>query len=158
MDTRRRLVPPEHSVDQDRALALGLDQIGDRWSLLIVRALLGGARRYNELSGEVVGIAPNVLAARLRHLEEHRLVSSTPYQERPRRLSYELTSNGRELGTVLGALSSWAARQHGFKERRVHKTCGTPLVWTPWCPTCSTAVSGTEPDSANPVVEGVVWM
>ena len=158
MGTQRRLVRVPPAGGQDRALALGLDQIGDRWSLLIVRALLVGARRYNELSGDVVGIAPNVLAARLRHLEEQRLVSSTPYQERPRRLAYELTASGRELGTVLGALTSWAARQHGFAERGVHPTCGTPLVWTPWCPTCSTVVSSTELGIASPVVDGVVWM
>ena len=48
----------------DHALALALDQVGDRWSLLVVRALLNGPRRYNELAGDVPGIAPNVLAAR----------------------------------------------------------------------------------------------
>lgn len=124
----------------DAALALALDQVGDRWSLLVIRSLLGGPRRYGELATDVPGIAPNVLAARLRHLENQRLVTSTPYQERPRRLAYELTTPGRELATVLGALSSWGARQHGIPERRVHAACGTSLTWRPWCPTCATVV------------------
>lgn len=124
----------------DAALALALDQVGDRWSLLMIRALLPGPRRYGELAGDVPGIAPNVLAARLRHLEAQRLITSAPYQERPRRLAYELTTPGRELATVLGALSSWGARQHGLPERRVHNACGTSLTWRPWCPTCASAV------------------
>lgn len=124
----------------DAALALALDQIGDRWSLLVVRALLAGPRRYNELATEVAGIAPNVLAARLRQLERDRLVVAVPYQERPRRLAYDLTTAGRELSTVLGALASWGARQHGLPERRLHDLCGTALTWQPWCATCASAV------------------
>ncbi len=127
-------------VVHDQALALALDQVGDRWSLLVVRALLSGPRRYNELAGDVPGIAPNVLAARLRHLETERLLTSSPYQERPRRLAYELTTTGRELATVLGALSSWGARMHGLPEHRTHDVCGSSLSWRPWCPTCGTVV------------------
>ncbi len=121
----------------DTALALALDQIGDRWSLLVVRALLSGPRKYNELAAEVEGIAPNVLAARLRQLERDQLVVSVPYQERPRRLAYDLTTAGRELATVLGALASWGARQHGLPEPRTHDACGTALTWRRWCPTCA---------------------
>jgi DNA-binding HxlR family transcriptional regulator len=138
----------------DRALALGLDQVGDRWSLLIVRALLQGPRRYNELVGDVPGIAPNVLAARLRHLERERLIVSAAYQERPRRLAYDLTAPGRELASVLGALSSWAARQHGLPEVRTHDVCGTAVQWRPWCPTCASTV---EVDASAPN-SVVVWM
>ena len=155
----------------DAALALALDQVGDRWSLLMIRALLGGPRRYGELAGDVVGIAPNVLAARLRHLEEQRLITSSLYQERPRRLAYELTTPGRELATVLGALSSWGARQHGLAERRLHDACGTSLTWRPWCPTCASPVdlpvessSSAEDPSASVVAAAavgagnLVWM
>jgi DNA-binding HxlR family transcriptional regulator len=128
----------------DSALALALDQVGDRWSLLIVRALLDGPRRYNELAAEVTGIAPNVLAARLRHLETERLLVSAAYQDRPRRLAYELTETGRELATVLGALASWGARQHGLPEGRTHDVCGTALTWRPWCPTCASVAESAE--------------
>ncbi len=139
----------------DAALALALDQVGDRWSLLIARALLDGPRRYNELAAEVIGIAPNVLAARLRHLETERLLVSTPYQDRPRRLAYDLTTTGRELATVLGVLSSWGARQHGLPEQRTHEVCGTALTWRPWCPTCGAVAEAPVPGRAG---SGDVWL
>ena len=148
----------------DHALALALDQVGDRWSLLVVRALLNGPRRYNELAGDVPGIAPNVLAARLRHLETERLLTSSPYQERPRRLAYELTTTGRELATVLDALSSWGARMHGLPEQRIHDVCGSSLSWRPWCPTCDVAVDvPSEPTTRdaqeeNRRADAPVWM
>ena len=142
----------------DSALALALDQVGDRWSLLIVEALLTGPRRYNELAAHVVGIAPNILAARLRHLEHERLVVATPYQERPRRFAYELTTTGRELAGVLGALSSWGARQHGLAERRTHDVCGTALTWQPWCPTCATVVVAEPAGQSGEREPTDVWM
>ena len=141
----------------DPSLALALDQIGDRWSLLVIGALLNGPRRNNELAAQVVGIAPNILAARLRHLERERLLVTTPYQERPRRLAYELTQSGRELATVLGALSSWGARQHGVPERRIHEVCGTALTWRPWCPTCAAVVEGPERRERDAAADEV-WM
>lgn len=151
-------------VVHDHALALALDQVGDRWSLLVVRALLNGPRRYNELAGDVPGIAPNVLAARLRHLETERLLTSSAYQERPRRLAYELTTTGRELATVLGALSSWGARMHGLPEHRIHDVCGSSLSWRPWCPTCDVMVDiPSEPKASGAGenterAEPLVWM
>ena len=68
----------------------GLARVGDRWTLLIVDALLEGAKRYSDLAHAVDGIAPNILAARLRKLERDGLVVARPYSHRPRRLSYEL--------------------------------------------------------------------
>jgi DNA-binding HxlR family transcriptional regulator len=144
----------------DHALARALEQIGDRWSLLLIRALLSGPRRYNELATDVPGIAPNVLAARLRHLEGQRLLTSAPYQLRPKRLAYSLSESGQELATVLGALSSWGARQHGLADLRRHDECGATLQWRPWCPTCQRAVDlPAEPagEAANQV-ERLVWM
>ena len=90
----------------DRALA----RVGDRWTLLVVEALLDGPRRYGELSTAVAGIAPNILAARLRKLEQEGLVVSTPYSSRPLRHQYQLTADGRELAGALHVLASWAAR------------------------------------------------
>ncbi len=123
------------------ALGRALKALGDRWTLQIVEVLLGGPKRYNDLAAEVVGIAPNVLASRLRHLEHARLVESRPYQDRPRRLEYSLTADGRSLADVLGVLETWADRASGPVEatdnpRVVHQRCGTPIEWKPWCPTC----------------------
>ena len=142
----------------DPALALALDQLGDRWSLLVVRALLGGPRRYSELVADVPGIAPNVLAARLKRLEAQRLLASTAYQQRPRRLAYELTTAGRELADVLGVLAGWAARQHGLAATSHHDACGTALEWRPWCPTCGVVVAPGHGSDGGSASADAVWM
>lgn len=61
------------------ALADALASVGDRWTLLVIAALLDGPRRFGELQADLPGIAPNILSARLRRLEEHRLVLAEPY-------------------------------------------------------------------------------
>src|SRR3954469_24352172 len=77
------------------ALGTALDRVGDRWSLLLVESLLAAPRRFNELSDAVPGIAPNILADRLRRLERARIVVATPYSRRPLRMEYALTADGR---------------------------------------------------------------
>ena len=89
----------------DRALAA----VGDRWSPLVVAALLDGPRRFGELQETVAGIAPNVLTARLRSLEEHGLVVAEPYSHRPLRYRYELTARGEDLAGPLRMLAAWGA-------------------------------------------------
>ena len=88
-------------------LAAALERVGDRWSLLLVEALLPGPRRFNELAEAVTGIAPNILADRLRRLESERVVSATPYSERPPRFAYALTDEGQELAGALRLLADW---------------------------------------------------
>jgi DNA-binding HxlR family transcriptional regulator len=78
-------------------LAAALERVGDRWSLLLVEALLAGPRRFSELAEAVPGIAPNILSDRLRRLESERVVRSTPYSERPPRFTYQLTPEVAEL-------------------------------------------------------------
>jgi DNA-binding HxlR family transcriptional regulator len=71
--------------DSRSALADALSTIGDRWTLLVIAALLDGPRRFGDLQEEVAGIAPNVLSQRLRQLERNALVVARPYSERPPR-------------------------------------------------------------------------
>ena len=115
---------------------LGLDQairaVGDRWSLLVLAALLDGERRYGELQAAVPGISSNVLASRLAALEGAGLVHSEPYSERPLRVSYALTDAGRELRTAIEALAAWGERQ----PEPQHAICGTPLELRWHCPAC----------------------
>src|SRR3954464_6262371 len=92
-------------------LADALARVGDRWTLLVVGALLDGPRRFNDLLDDVGGIAPNILTQRLRHLEREALVVARPYSERPPRFVYELTAGGRELAGALRLLADWGARQ-----------------------------------------------
>src|SRR5215213_1270880 len=131
---RRRHVPAPPSP-----LADALARIGDRWTLLVVAALLDGEKRFNELQDELHGIAPNVLSGRLKLLAEQALVVARPYSERPPRFVYELTASGRELAGALRLLADWGARAAGQAEP-VRHACGTPLEARWWCPACETAV------------------
>jgi DNA-binding HxlR family transcriptional regulator len=130
----------------DRALT----RVGDRWTLLIVEALLDGPRRFGELSDAVPGIAPNILAARLRKLERERLVVSAPYSTRPVRQQYELTADGLELASALAVFGAWAARVDGtVPVVPYHETCGTPLELRPWCPTCGVVADDADVDDLD---------
>lgn len=126
-------------------LVEAVGRVGDRWSLLIVDALLGGPRRFNELGDDIAGIAPNILSSRLRHLEREGIVLSRPYSRRPVRLSYELTAIGRELGGALRLLAQWAAGHTDEAEAPRHEECGTPMEARWFCPTCSRVVDEREP-------------
>jgi DNA-binding HxlR family transcriptional regulator len=120
-------------------LAEALAAVGDRWTLLLVEALLDGPRRFGELEAAVEGIAPNILTQRLKRLEQEGLVVAHPYSERPRRLVYELTAGGRELAGALRLLTHWGARHSGGEPVR-HVACGTPLEARWYCPTCEETV------------------
>src|SRR5947207_15545872 len=88
-------------------LEAALERVGDRWSLLIVEALLDGPRRFNDLIAAVPGIAPNILTDRLRRLERARVVVARRYSERPARLAYALSAEGEERAGVLRLLAAW---------------------------------------------------
>jgi DNA-binding HxlR family transcriptional regulator len=117
-------------------LAAALDAVGDRWTLLVVEALLEGPRRFGDVEQALGGIAPNVLTARLRRLEADGIVVAQPYSERPQRFVYELSATGRELAGALLLLADWGARHADAGELPRHATCGTPLEARWWCPTC----------------------
>jgi DNA-binding HxlR family transcriptional regulator len=120
-------------------LADALARVGDRWTLLLVAALLDGEKRFNELQDELDGIAPNVLSARLKLLTEQALVVSRAYSERPPRFVYELSESGRELAGALRLLADWGARS-GAGEPLRHTACGTVPEPRWWCPSCETIV------------------
>jgi DNA-binding HxlR family transcriptional regulator len=117
-------------------LAAALDSVGDRWTLLLVEALLEGPRRFGDLEDELPGIASNVLSQRLRRLEGEGLVVAEPYTERPRRFMYELTAGGRELAGALRLMADWGARHREGAEPPRHAACGSPVEARWWCPTC----------------------
>jgi DNA-binding HxlR family transcriptional regulator len=141
----------ESSVRPDPSpLEAALERVGDRWSLLLVEALLSGPRRFNELGESVAGIAPNILTDRLRRLERERIVVATPYQERPPRMSYALTGDGHDLASALRLLADWGARNARAADGSTaapirHSRCGSPLEARWYCPTCDVAVD--DPDA-----------
>ena len=121
-------------------LAAALERVGDRWSLLLIEALLAGPRRFGELSDDVAGIAPNILSERLKRLEGERIVRATPYSERPPRFTYALTDEGQELAGVLRLLADWGSRGSAHAEPMRHGACGTPVEARLWCPTCARSI------------------
>jgi DNA-binding HxlR family transcriptional regulator len=131
------------------ALAEALATVGDRWTLLIVAALLDGPRRFGELQDAVEGIAPNVLTQRLRQLERNALLIARPYSERPPRFEYELSAAGQELAGVLRLLAGWGARQGEEPVAPRHDVCGTPMEARWWCPTCERPVADDEADELH---------
>ena len=90
----------------DSPVAKALEVIGERWSLLIVRAVMHGNRRFGEIQ-ESLGIARNVLANRLDRLIEEGILEKRQYQERPPRYEYFLTEKGIDLWPVLVSLIKW---------------------------------------------------
>ena len=132
----------EQAHHPQQALAAALERVGDRWSLLVVDALLAGPRRYGELQADVEGIATNVLSQRLKQLERAGVVVSRPYSSRPPRYAYELTAAGHELAGALRLLSQWGADRIGADAGGgpTHGTCGTSLEARWYCPTCDRVV------------------
>lgn len=114
--------------------------VGDRWSILTVRALFRGVRRFDDLQADL-GISRAVLADRLKRLGEAGVIEKVPYQEHPLRYDYRLTQAGLELSPVLVALLRWGAHWGGNYDHEtvlVHKQCGTELEQGFWCRTCRT--------------------
>lgn len=128
------------------ALDAALARVGDRWSLLIVGTLLSGPGRFNELAGQLPGIAPNILTDRLRRLERDGVVLAEPYSRRPVRLAYRLTEEGEELAGVLRLLAAWAGRGSGAGSGDAlrHASCGSVLEAHWYCPTCARPVEERE--------------
>jgi len=92
------------------AVANSLDIVGDKWSLLVVRDLLHGKRTYGDLAKSPERIPTNILAERLKRLENAGIIASAPYQEHPTRYAYSLSPKGRALGDVLSAFVRWGKR------------------------------------------------
>lgn len=88
-------------------LAASLDLLGDKWSLVIVRDLAVNKKRYKDFHGSPEGIPTNILAGRLRRLEQDGIIQKRPYQENPVRYEYFLTPKGADLLPVLQQLALW---------------------------------------------------
>jgi DNA-binding HxlR family transcriptional regulator len=108
--------PDPHANQDNPALrstcpvAGALDIVGDRWTLLVVRDLLRGKRRYSDLAASAERIPTNILADRLRRLEQAGLVERRQYSERPPRYEYRLTRTGKELAPVVRSVAEWGLR------------------------------------------------
>ena len=99
--------PKRHPYDQWAPDARALDLVGDKWTLLIIRDLAAGPRRFVELQRVLPGISTEQLRSRLNRMVADGLLTRQRYREVPPRVDYELTERSRELMPVLGALARW---------------------------------------------------
>jgi DNA-binding HxlR family transcriptional regulator len=126
-------------------VAKTLEVVGDRWTLLVVRDLLRAPTlRFQDLLSGLPGIAPNILSARLKLMEDHGLIRRRLYSDHPPRAEYALTDRGRDLGMVVGALAAWGGRHVHRQTRLVHTGCGHPVSVGYYCPDCQEGVPGAE--------------
>lgn len=102
---------PRTYAGQDCSIARALEVVGERWTLLLVRDALRGVQRFDDFRASL-GIAPNVLAARLERLVETGLLRPEPYSDRPLRVDYVPTDLAVALRPVLVALETWGANLH----------------------------------------------
>ena len=114
----RQQQPPARSArrrsyDQFCATARALDSVGDRWTLLIVRELLAGPRRYTDLHADLPGVSTDVLASRLKDMEQSGLATRRRLPPPAAASVYELTERGHGLLPVLAALAEWGAPAFG---------------------------------------------
>jgi len=138
---------PDDRWDSNAGLDLAMSRVGDRWTLLVIDALLDGAQRFSDLQQAIPGLAPNVLTARLRRLEQEGLVTATAYSDRPPRFEYRVSEAGRELAGALRLLARWGAQSSGGEvEGPRHLSCGTPLEARWYCPTCERLTDGADDD------------
>jgi DNA-binding HxlR family transcriptional regulator len=118
--------------------------VGDRWTLLVVEALLTGPQRFGSLETGIDGLAPNILSKRLKALEAEGLITAAPYSQRPYRVAYALTASGAELAGALRLLAQWGADRSAAGDGVRHDTCGTAVEARWWCPTCARTIDDDE--------------
>jgi DNA-binding HxlR family transcriptional regulator/putative sterol carrier protein len=107
---------PEHRYQQYCALARALDVAGDRWTLLIVRELVPGPRRFTDLVEGLPGVSRKLLTERLRALERDGLVARRDLPPPAARQVYELSDDGRDLAHAMAPLIAWGARRLGERK------------------------------------------
>ncbi len=130
--------------DQVCSIAGALEVVGERWSLLIVREVLLGVRRFDDIQADL-GIARNILQTRLTRLSELGVLERRPYQERPTRHEYRLTEKGLDLWPTLVSLMQWgdryAATPAGPPVQLEHRGCGGAVDAHRLCGTCGARLS-----------------
>jgi DNA-binding HxlR family transcriptional regulator len=131
---------------QNCGLARALEVVGERWTMLVLRDLFFGVRRFTDLRAHL-DIPRAVLTERLHRLAEAGVLDRTEYQRG--RYEYALTPHGRDLWPTLFALSQWGERHHSPNGRRrifSHAPCAADLASTGGCPACGGFPPATEID------------
>ena len=125
-------------------IARSLEFLGERWTLLIVRDLFNGAKKFQDLAASLPGVAPGMLSHRLKVLEDHEIVHRRFYSQHPPRAEYALTERGAALRPAIRALAIWGATYLGANRRVVHDGCGGAVEMAYYCPDCEALVPAAE--------------
>lgn len=124
---------------QQCSIAASLEVVGERWSLLIIRDVLRGTRRFDRIQASL-GVARNVLTKRLQRLVETGILERRPYQSNPERFEYFLTEKGLDLWPILMAYLEWGDKycepDGGRPHLIVHKECGGEVDGRRICQRC----------------------
>jgi len=119
-------------------ISQALKQIGERWSILIIRDVFYGIRRFDALQ-QHLGISKKVLASRLTSLQQTGIFNKVPYQQKPERFEYRLTQKGRDLLPVLLTIMHWGNRWLATDEEKLsltHLACGEQVEPKVICSHC----------------------
>src|SRR4051794_37715491 len=132
-------MPIQAFAEKNCSIARPLAFLGERWTVLVLRDLTLGRRRFDEIQ-ESLGIATNVLSQRLATLVEEGVAERRRYSEHPERFEYRLTPKGLDLVPVLLALLAWGDRYTAGPEgpplETVHENCGHAFHVVPACSAC----------------------
>jgi DNA-binding HxlR family transcriptional regulator len=136
-------MPIEAFAAQNCSIARPLSVLGERWTILVLREISLGSRRFDEIQS-VLGVATNVLSSRLATLVDEEIVERRRYSEHPERFEYRLTDKGRDLQPILLAFLRWGdeytAGSSGPPLETVHATCGHTFHMVPTCSHCGEEV------------------
>jgi DNA-binding HxlR family transcriptional regulator len=128
---------------QNCSIARTLELVGERWTVLVLREVFLGVRRFGQMQGKL-GIARNVLAARLERLVAEGILEKAPYSERPPRHEYRLTEKGLDLWPIVVELLRWGDRYAAPNGPPIvlrHKGCGGELGERRACARCGEALA-----------------
>lgn len=133
------MVPKQSFSDISCSIARAVEVVGQRWTPLVLRDLFAGMTRFEDIRRDL-GIASNILAARLDELERHGVVERRRYQSAPPRYEYVLTDKGRDLYPVIATLVAWGdkwlAGEDGPPALIVHTECGHATTAKTVCAEC----------------------
>ena len=139
------------------SISATLDVVGDRWTLLILRNLFRGVRRFERIQKDL-GIARNLLADRLQRLNANEIIIRVPYQDHPVRYDYRLTPKGLDLSSALIALMQWGDQWYANGDPPTlltHAKCKTPVKNVVICSDCGLHIQPKEIRSQSGMEESI---
>lgn len=133
----------EETAEIQCPIARTLAVVGDRWTMLIIRELFMGSRRFEDFEAQL-GASPNLLSTRLKRLEQDGVIRRQAYSEHPPRHDYRLTEKGLDLYPLLRSLSAWGEKWafpagDAPSPRTIHRGCGHETGFAITCTACGSA-------------------